>query len=115
MAKGARCDVNQLRHVFVFRVLCVAEATVDGDLMMEAVTSDAAFLLYGHGRGYVAGVTTESHGQMGIVEEGFGGEGEGVALGSRVTETARTGGVGNVVAVVARFRGRQGEAPVFGH
>ncbi len=65
MAKGARSDVSQLRHVIVFRVISVAEATVYRGRMMEAVTSEAALLLYGHGRGYMAGVTTEPHGQMG--------------------------------------------------
>ena len=61
---------------------------VRGRSVVKAVTAGAGILLHRHGGSLVAGVTTESHGEMGIVEETSPGEGDGVSRRGIVAKTA---------------------------
>ena len=97
-----------LRYQRLLGYTFMAEAAVHGRCVMKAVTTSARFLLDGHGRSLVAGITTEPHSEVGIVEKASGGEGKSVAGRRIVTETASLRGIGNVMAVVAGFRRGQG-------
>jgi len=67
----------------------VAEAAVHRRSVVKAVAASARLLLDRHGGSLVAGVTTKLHGEMRIVEETSGGEGEGITGRRVMTEAAR--------------------------
>jgi hypothetical protein len=75
----------------VLRGSVVAEQTVGGGGVMEAVATLARVHLYRHGRRPMAGVASESHGEVGIVEERPPGESDGVTCRLRVAESTGSG------------------------
>lgn len=71
---GSMKEAPRYSHEGVLGHPFVAEAAVHGGCVVEAMASDTRLFLHRHGGSLVAGVTTESHGEMGIVEEAPGGK-----------------------------------------
>lgn len=66
----------------------VAEAAIHGRRVVKAMAAITGLFLHRHGGSLMAGVTSKSHGKMGIVKEASPGEGDGVPGRRVMTKTA---------------------------
>ena len=85
---GSVWETPKRRRDCFWRRAVVAEQAVGSGRVVKAMAAITGLFLHRHGGSLMAGVTSKSHGKMGIVKEASPGEGDGVPGRRVMTKTA---------------------------